>query len=122
MPDAPAIKFKTAQVTPPKIVREYKRTSKYAPPDMVPGMWAALEKARKDADADESKSAWVSFFANPFPSAQRARAACDVVRNRVSEHADALPDAKALAVRVWGDDNAGYQFAIQVRPGVLTSE
>jgi hypothetical protein len=124
MPTVPALKFKTASITPPKIVRQYGRESPYAPKEAVPGMWEALVAARKATDADAAVSPWVSFFAAGLPSEQNARTAQKRIREAVTVYAD-LGDVKKLAGRVWSTgegDAAVWHFALSVRPGVLPAD
>jgi hypothetical protein len=121
MPPVPTITFKTTSVTPPKIVRKHGRVSPYAPPEMVPGFWDSLKKARVAADKDEAASPWVTFFEGGLPSEQSSRTALMRIREAVTKHAE-LGDPKKLAGRTWKTGEEGsyvWHFALSVRPGVL---
>lgn len=108
--------FAIQDVTPPAVSRKG-RTSPYAPPERVPGMWDALVKARKEKDDEKNprESAWLSFLSDGLTTEIRARNALASIRKAVASHGDI--DAKALAGRVWEAEGKHY-FAIQIRPGV----
>lgn len=109
--------FTIQDVTPPSVSRTG-RTSPYAPPERVPGMWDALVKARQEKDDPKNprESAWLSFLADGLPTEIRARNALVAIRKALASHGNI--DAKAFAGRVW-EAEGKYYFAVQLRPKAL---